>query len=703
MMEHPPITTDALRYDLAIIGRGMIGSAAARHAAKISTGDERIVLIGPSERSHTKDDSDPKDASLIIFGAHHDEGRITRRTDPEPIWAELASRSISRYEEILQESGGAKDFYSECGHLAVGLDGGDMMNKRRETAESMGVECAGLDAADLREEFPHLAFPHDCVGLYEKKHSGYISARGLVEAQTAAAQTHGVDVIDEVVNCVERCVCETNGDEYFCIEVGQDQIIKANKVLVAAGAFCNARSLLPTKLELVPIKTQTVHFVLTEDDVIRLKDMPSIIVKNDELWAYILPPIRYPDGTVRLKLGGSYLDSDGNEYGLDKQMHSDQEVVDWYQSNGNKDATRDMENMLRSFIPNIAPTSILSDTCATLNTPSRQAYIGEVEDGWAVATGGNGCAAKSSDELGRLAAMCILDREAFGREIICGERCVEVFLPRSILPGEDDSDAVTTRWRDKRKRDIAKNAALITAKALTTKRESGVLPKAVLDIIQLLEGKGETIEKMMVVRTPVQEYVGRMMNIVSIGKYKKAIAESPYDRMFHLSLVINERYVLQKNEVIALSASKSSKIYEESETMAVKVPSGKDATSVSLLLYKTRLHMGSTKFSEYCAVTNNCQDFILAVLTSNKFASPDLISFVKQDAEVIFNRLPIHTKLVAKALTNMAAVGDKLAEDIKIKHQETDYLDIARHVIGDKVREMHRNRCGTSNKQSSTN
>ena len=323
----------------------------------------------------------------------------------------------------------------------MGLDNSDMISKRRQTAESMQVECDCLDEATLVEEFPHLTFPQGCVGLHEKKDSGYISARGLVAAQTAAAQTLGVHVIDEIANRVEKRTCEINGDEYFCIEVGpEDTVIEAGKVLVAAGAFCNARPLLPKSLELVPIKTQTVHFVLLENDAVRLKDMPSIIVKNDELWAYILPPIRYPDGTIRLKLGGSYLDTDGNEYGPNREMHSDQEVVDWYQSNGSEDAMRTMENMLRSFVPNTNPMSILSNSCATLNTLTGQAYIGEIEDGWAVATGGNGSAAKSSDELGRLAATCILDRKAFEQERICGKLCVEVFRPRSVPADEEGGE-----------------------------------------------------------------------------------------------------------------------------------------------------------------------------------------------------------------------------------------------------------------------
>ena len=69
-----------------------------------------------------------------------------------------------------------------------------------------------------------------------------------------------------------------------------------------------------------------------------------------------------------------------------------------------------------------------------------------------------------------------------------------------------------------------------TAKELTKKREAGLLPKAVVDLIEAMEDGGVgTVEDMTVMRTPVQEYVCHLMNIISIGKYRDAIAESSYD------------------------------------------------------------------------------------------------------------------------------------------------------------------------------
>ena len=93
---------------LAVIGRGMIGSAAARHLSKMG---HDVALIGPDE---------PADYSRHsgVFGSHYDEGRITRRFDPEPFWVQMNCAAISRYDEISAESG--VEFYREVGALHVG-------------------------------------------------------------------------------------------------------------------------------------------------------------------------------------------------------------------------------------------------------------------------------------------------------------------------------------------------------------------------------------------------------------------------------------------------------------------------------------------------------------------------------------------------------------------------------------------------------
>jgi len=78
---------------LAVIGRGLIGSAAARHLARMG---HDVALIGPDE---------PADLAhhAGVFGSHCDEGRITRTFDPGPFWREANRAAISPYREISAE------------------------------------------------------------------------------------------------------------------------------------------------------------------------------------------------------------------------------------------------------------------------------------------------------------------------------------------------------------------------------------------------------------------------------------------------------------------------------------------------------------------------------------------------------------------------------------------------------------------------
>jgi glycine/D-amino acid oxidase-like deaminating enzyme len=77
-------------FKYIIVGRGMMGAAAARHLAKATDG---VAVIGPDEPTD-------KQSHDGVFASHYDEGRITRTIDPDRDWALLANRSIGRYAEI---------------------------------------------------------------------------------------------------------------------------------------------------------------------------------------------------------------------------------------------------------------------------------------------------------------------------------------------------------------------------------------------------------------------------------------------------------------------------------------------------------------------------------------------------------------------------------------------------------------------------
>ena len=71
-------------YDIAVIGRGMMGTSAAKHLANqgVST-----IIIGPGEPKN-------KSTHMGVFGSHYDSGRITRILDRDPYYAKISEVSI---------------------------------------------------------------------------------------------------------------------------------------------------------------------------------------------------------------------------------------------------------------------------------------------------------------------------------------------------------------------------------------------------------------------------------------------------------------------------------------------------------------------------------------------------------------------------------------------------------------------------------
>ena len=114
---------------------------------------------------------------------------------------------------------------------------------------------------------------------------------------------------------------------------------------------------------------------------------------------YWVPPVRYPDGPLCLKIGGNLKDFDPLE---------PSDLADWFHSEGSAIEVDALEGSLRSLLPDTDFSSMSSAPCVITGTPSEHPYIGWVDDRVAVALAGNGSAAKSSDELGRLAATLFL-------------------------------------------------------------------------------------------------------------------------------------------------------------------------------------------------------------------------------------------------------------------------------------------------------
>jgi sarcosine oxidase len=374
------------RFKFLVVGRGMMGAAAARYLALQGDG---VAVIGPDE---------PKDLANHegVFASHYDEARITRTIDSNPVWARLANRSIARYGEIATESG--VDFYSEVGCLIVGPKRGGRdpyVGQVEAAARGLGVSIEMLSDAELKARFRYFDFGTDCEGIYEEKSAGYVNPRRLVEAQCILAEKAGATVI-------RRTAVSVREEGGLAIVTADDgSIYSAERVLVAAGGFSINENLLPRPVDLKVYGRTVAFFEIEDADLDAYGGMPSLIHQPDDPidHIYLLPPVRYPDGKTYLKIGG---DPD------DLLLETEPEIRAWFRRGGRVSTRDHLHRIVTGLVPTLADAPLSMAACVTSFTPENYPAIGFASERIAVLTGGCGAAAKSSDEIGRLGAELLL-------------------------------------------------------------------------------------------------------------------------------------------------------------------------------------------------------------------------------------------------------------------------------------------------------
>ena len=365
-------------YRIAVIGRGLIGSAAARHLAEAMDG---IVCIGPDEPDHRATHSG-------VFASHYDEGRMTRHVDPVAEWSITAAQSIGRYRDLEQRSG--VPFYTPAGYLGLGVPGSTYNARCAATGAANGARIERLDATAIRARYPYLRVADDMDGLVETGGAGHISPRRMVQAQTLLAERAGATCIRQAA-CAIRTV--PKGVE---ITLADGAVATAERALVATGAFTAACGLTAVDLGLTVFGRTTVLVRIEGEARAVLREMPTMI--DTEVGAYILPPIRYPDGHDYLKIGV------GGP--TDPRFTTLEDLQTWFKGPGAQADRQAFTARLKALVPILDTCSEWrTDTCAVTTTPSDLPIIDFVDtDRIAVAVGGCGKGAKGADEWGRIAA-----------------------------------------------------------------------------------------------------------------------------------------------------------------------------------------------------------------------------------------------------------------------------------------------------------
>lgn len=183
-------------------------------------------------------------------------------------------------------------------------------------------------------------------------------------------------------------------------------------------------------------------------------------------------------------------------------------------------------------------------------------------------------------------------------------------------------------------------------------RDPTINPPAVRKILQSIGN--EKVESLQLVRTPLSKISRFLLNIASFGQLESKLKETGIDDLFHLSLLINGKYELDKQEVIKLVRNPNA-VKENSQTLVVPVSSN---LTINEMIENTQRQMGSN-YAPYDAKTNNCSIYISNVLSSNGLSTENSNIFLNQKTIELFEKFPSISEKLVKFGTDIGAVVDK--------------------------------------------
>ena len=377
------IATQPMTFDTLVVGKGLIGSATAKH---LSLSQTRLAIVGPDE---------PAEGDRpLVYASHYDSGRVQRLLGHNDAMTDLNLRSANHYPWLERESG--IRFHCGVGCLYVHPEGiDDYLAAAPAKTANLGIRATFYrNQQELASAFPDFRFPPAAQGLFEGAPSGYLNPRQLLRAQLRVFEKNGGSIFRETVTGIEVAA------DWVTVRTNTSATFRAKKVVIAAGAFSNFNTLLDRRLDLAA-KSETIILARVGGaEVARLAGLPSLLYEVDvpELEGiYATPPLQYPDGQYYLKLGCNL--PEDVYFGKDLEP-----VRRWFVEGDSDRHAPKMLAALRTLIPTLAVDGWVTKRCLLPRTTGHgNPYLGQVNDRVYLAAG-NGWSAMCSDGAGQLMA-----------------------------------------------------------------------------------------------------------------------------------------------------------------------------------------------------------------------------------------------------------------------------------------------------------
>jgi hypothetical protein len=186
------------------------------------------------------------------------------------------------------------------------------------------------------------------------------------------------------------------------------------------------------------------------------------------------------------------------------------------------------------------------------------------------------------------------------------------------------------------------------------------LPKKVKKLLS--QHKNDIISKITIGRYKMPDIIMNSINIVSLNKVEREMKKQNLNKLYHVFLIIETisatKFLLEKNERINLVENPP--ILTNNEYYPIlNIPLN---LTLEKLLTNTKILLGKFNYYNYDASENDCQDFAIACLLSNKMGSVNHTNFIKQNTEPLFN-MPL--KLACESIIDLAVIKDKVEEKLQ--------------------------------------
>ncbi|KAM5341314.1 hypothetical protein ACJ41O_014345 [Fusarium nematophilum] len=245
------------RFDVAVVGLGALGSAAAYHAAL-----KGVKVIGFEQFELGN-----------VRGASHDTSRIVRTSYGQPEYVALARSAYKDWrdlekrtdQELLTITGGLI-FFPRGEKDAHGMFS---VTEYAKSLEVNNVEFEVLNSAQVRERWPQFNVPEDVDAVYTAD-SGIAHASRSVSAMNFLARGYGATIKE--MTRVDGVTPDPSGG--VVIETSKGKF-HAGKVILATDAWTNKLlAPLDAEIPLTVMQEQVTYFKPTETAPFNIKRFP---------------------------------------------------------------------------------------------------------------------------------------------------------------------------------------------------------------------------------------------------------------------------------------------------------------------------------------------------------------------------------------------------------------------------------------------